>query len=107
MLRSRVVKVFLGHASLGVVLALVAGYLLSRWLYLPPEPLAISRHFIDLVQAGDLSEAYLLTTQRGFVGATPAEFEARIRHELGIDSFPIHRPVEMIGVTSGPRTYGN
>ena len=107
MLRSRVSRVLLSLAALGVVLSIGAGYGLSHWLYVPPEPLAISRQFIDLVQAGDLSKAYLLTAQKGFVGATLTEFDARIRHELGIASFPTHRPVEMIRITSGPQTYGN
>ncbi len=60
-----------------------------------------------MVQAGDLSKAYLLWEQRGFVGATPAEFDAKIRHEWGIESFPTHRSVEMLGITSGPQSYGN
>ena len=105
MLRSRVSRVLLSLAVLGVAPSI--GYGLSHWLYVPPEPLAISRQFIDLVQAGDLSKAYLLTEQRGFVGATPAEFDAKIRHELGLASFPTHRSVEMIGSTSGPQSYGN
>lgn len=106
-MRSRAARILLSLSALGVALALGVGYLLSHWLYVPPEPVAISRQFIDLVQAGDLSEAYLLTTQRGFVGATPAEFDAKIRHELGVDSFPTHRPIKMIRVTSGPQSYGN
>jgi hypothetical protein len=106
-LRSRRSKVFLRAAVLGILLAIGAGYVLSHWRYVPPEPLAISQTFIDLVQAGDLSAAYLLTDQRGGVGATFAAFDANIRHQLGIDSLPSHRPTQMIGVVSGPQTYGN
>jgi hypothetical protein len=106
-LRSRISRVLLCLAALGVAVSIGAGYGLSHWLYVPSEPLAISRQFIDLVQAGDLAKAYLLTAQEGFVGATLTEFDARIRQELGIASFPTHRAVEMIRITSGPQTYGN
>lgn len=91
-MRSRLARILHGLAALGVVVALSAGFLLSYWLSVPPEPLAISPHFIDLVQAGDLSEAYLLTAQRGAVGASLAEFDAKIRHELSVDSFPTPSP---------------
>jgi hypothetical protein len=106
-LRSRASKALLCAAALGAFLSIGANYALSRWRYIPPEPLAISRHFVDLVQAGDLSDAYLLTTGGSDVGATLAEFDARIRQQLLIDVFPTDRPVKLIGIRSGSQSYGN
>ena len=91
----------------GIVLSAGGFYALSHWRYVPPQPLAIARRLIDLVQAGDLAEAYRPTAARGAVGGTLAAFEGNIRRQMGIGAFPTRRGVVMIGVTSGPQTYGH
>jgi hypothetical protein len=106
-LRSRASKGLLCAAVLGVFLIICAGYSLSRWRYIPAEPLAISRHFIDLVQAGNLHAAYLLTNRGSYVGTSLATFEANIRHQMAIDAFPTDRPVKRIESPRSPQTYGN
>jgi hypothetical protein len=106
-LRSLTSKGLLYAAVLGVFLMIGAGYTLSRWHYIPPEPLAISRRFIDLVQAGDLPAAYLLTNRGSYVGTSLATFEANIRYQMAIDAFPTDRPVLRIERPSNPQTYGN
>ncbi|MDE1153755.1 MAG: hypothetical protein PW788_14570 [Micavibrio sp.] len=100
-------KNFMYVAAIGVFLIVSAGIALSCLRYIPPEPMDISRRFIDLVQAGDLPAAYLLTEQKGAVGATLKDFEANIRRQLGVTTFPMHRPIEMLGIRSGPQTYSN
>lgn len=69
--------------------------------------MTIARNFIDLVQAGELDRAYLLTDQRLNVGHTLATFEAKIRWELRIDAFPTHRTVEFTGIRGGFQSCGN
>jgi len=84
-----------------------AVYALVTSSYVPRAPLEISRNFIDLIQAGDLGGAYLLTDQGAAVGSTLSAFEANIRRQLRIDVFPTDRPVELIGTRGGFQSYGN
>jgi hypothetical protein len=90
-----------------VILAIGAAYFLTRLRHQPDEPLQISRNFVDLVQAGDLDAAYRLTDRGTSVGSTPAAFEVNIRRQLGIDAFPTHRPVALIGARGGDQSCGN
>jgi hypothetical protein len=84
-----------------------SGYLLSRSNCLPDAPLAISRNFIDLVRVGQLDRAYHLTDRRISVGSTFAAFEAKIRDEFPIDTFPTRPAGELIGSRSGFQSCGN
>lgn len=107
MSRARAGKGLLAAAVVAIALLLGAAYALSHCDYVPREPLAVSRRFIDLVQAGSLAEAYRLTTERGAVGGNLEEFQSRIRRQLGIGDFPTHRAVALVGITSGRQSYGN
>ena len=84
-----------------------SGYVLSRSNCLPDAPLAISRNFIDLVRAGEFDRAYQLTDRRISIGRTLAAFEARIRNQLGIDTFPASPAAELIGGRNGFQSCGN
>jgi hypothetical protein len=92
---------------LAAVVVTGVGYALSRSSCVPEEPFTISRNFIDLVQAGELDRAYLLTDQRMDVGRTLATFETKIRWELRIDAFPTHRTVKFIDSRGGSQSCGN
>jgi len=96
---------FLG--LIAAIIAMGAPYILSRWSYVPPEPMKLSRDFLDLLQSGDLRGAYLLTDHGASVGTTLAKFEVKIRHELRIDAFPVHRPIQLIGTRGDLQSYGN
>ncbi len=97
----------IGGAILGVLLVLGGGYALSRIPYIPPKPLAMSRHFIELAEAGELRDAYLLTNQGALVGKTPTAFEVNIRRQFAIDAFPEHREIRLLYMNSGFQSYGN
>jgi hypothetical protein len=103
---SKRAKAVLYGLTAAVILTIGAAYALVRLRYLPREPLEISRNFIDLIQAGDLDRAYLMTDRGAAVGPTLAAFQANIRRQLGVDLFPMRRPVELIGV-HGFQSYGN
>ena len=106
MLNQRRIRQLACSLVLAIVVATGVGYALSRSSCVPEEPLTIARNFIDLVQAGELDHAYLLTDQWMDVGRTLATFEAKIRWELRIDTFPTHRIVELIGIC-GFQSCGN
>jgi hypothetical protein len=89
-----------------VIVTTGAAYALAHLSYVPRAPLEISMNFIDLIQAGDLDGAYLLTNQKVSVGSSLAAFEANIRHQMAIDVFPNNRPVKLIG-THSFQSYGN
>ena len=90
-----------------VIVTLVAAYVLARVPHVPRAPLAISREFVELIQAGALADAYRLTSQGAEVGSTLGAFEANIRHELSIEAFPADRSFVLIGTHGGVQTYGN
>jgi hypothetical protein len=95
-------------ALLVIVFATAAiGFMFANLEHVPREPIAVSRNFIELVFAGDLNGAYLLTDQGASVGHTLAEFESRIWKQLGIDASPTDRPVKLLGTRGGWQTYGN
>ena len=77
-----------------VIVTALAAFALARVPYVPREPLAISREFVERIQAGDLADAYRLTNQGADVGRTPDAFEANVRHEL-------------IGAHGAFQSYGN
>jgi hypothetical protein len=104
---SRAAKRILAAALVLCLLSVAAFTVLSHWTYVPPEALATSRRFVDLAKRRQLSEAYSLTDQGRDVGLTLQDFDTRIRQQLGTDSLPLDAPVEMIGVRSGPQSYGN
>jgi hypothetical protein len=83
-----------------------AAYALAHLGYVPRAPIAVSRNFVDLIQAGDLDGAYLLTNRKTSVGSSYAAFEANVRHQLCIDVFPTNRPVKLIS-TNPFQSYGN
>jgi hypothetical protein len=89
-----------------VIVTTGAAYALAHLGYVLRAPIAVSRNFVDLIQAGDLDGAYRLTNQKTSVGSSPAAFEANVRHQLGIDVFPTNRPVELIR-TNPFQSYGN
>src|SRR5262249_11383551 len=70
-----------------VIVTALAAFALARVPYVPREPLAISREFVELIQAGDLTDAYRLTNHGAEVGRTLDAFEANIRHQLGVEAF--------------------
>jgi hypothetical protein len=98
--------VYYGLAAV-VIVATGTAYALAHLSYVPRAPLEISRNFVDLIQAGDLGGAYLLTNQKATVGSTLEAFESNIRHQLAIGAFPINRPVKLIGTQNGFQSYGN
>jgi hypothetical protein len=90
-----------------VIVTALAAFALARVPYVPREPLAISREFVELIQAGDLTDAYRLTNHGAEVGRTLDAFEANIRHQLGIEAFPLDRSIALIGTHGGSQSYGN
>ena len=90
-----------------VIVTALAAFGLARVPYVPREPLAVSREFVERIQAGDLADAYRLTNQGADVGRTPDAFEANVRHELGIEAFPVDRSITLIGAHGAFQSYGN
>src|SRR5215467_6682065 len=88
-----------GLASI-VIVTTGAAFALAHLNYIPRAPINISMNFVELIQAGDLGGAYLLTNQNAAVGISLAAFEANIRHQLAIDVFPSNRPIKLIGRNS-------
>jgi hypothetical protein len=74
----------------GVALAFVLGFSgIILWLkaeHNPRVPVAVAKAFVDQVEAKQFVQAYELTTKRGYVGTTVAEFEEISRHELCKDT---------------------
>jgi hypothetical protein len=89
-----------------VIVTTGTAYALAHLSYVSRAPLEISRNFLDLIQAGDLAGAYLLTNQGAMVGSTVAAFEGNVRHQARINVFPTNRSVKLIGI-HGFQSYGN
>jgi hypothetical protein len=88
--------------------ALVAGGLaLKNRRYVPADAELAARRFVDASLAGDFAGAYALTDAGALVGRTPAAFEAKIRHELGIGAVPDRRAVGSSVLRGGFQSYGN
>jgi len=96
-------------SALSVIAIAIAaiGSVVARIEHVPRKPIEISRSFIDIILAGDLGSAYLLTDQGASAGHTLVEFESKIQQQLGIDAFPDDRPVKLLGTRGGLQTYGN
>jgi hypothetical protein len=95
------------YALVSIVIATTGAALaLAHLSYVPRAPIEISRNFVDLIQAGDLGGAYVLTNQKAAVGRSLAAFEANIRHQLAVGESPTNRPIKLIG-THSFQSYGN
>ena len=88
-------------------LAAATGYGLTVRSYVPPAAVDVANNFVERVNAGDLPAAHRLTRRDAAVGASLAEFEAKLRRQLAIDAFPLRRPVTFVGARSGGQSYGN
>jgi len=106
-MRRRAFACLFGGMILLVLLSIGAWHVFSRCQYIPRSAKDISRQFIDLVQNGDLAQAYRLTNQGMYVGRTFSTFETNIRRQFAANAFPTHRPVEFNGNRSGSQSYGN
>jgi hypothetical protein len=54
-----------------VIVTTGTAYALAHLGYALRAPIAVSRNFVDLIQAGDLDGAYRLTNQKASVGSSP------------------------------------
>ncbi len=97
-----------GYAlSVALVLAAAAAFGLITRTYVPSAAIGVANRFIDRINAGDLPGAYDLTTRDASVGSSFAEFDAKLRRQLAIGAFPLHRPVALVRIRSGDQSYGN
>ncbi len=92
--------------ALAVLAAAVAFGLTTR-TYVPPAAIAVANNFIDRINAGDLQGAYSLTSRDAAVGASLAEFDAKVRRQLAIDAFPLRRSAIFVGLRRGGQSCGN
>jgi hypothetical protein len=99
-------------AVLLVVLALVilcglvgVGYWGLHRQYVPPEAVASAERFLSLIKAGNLAEAYSLTTQDALPGRTLEQFESNVHRRVAVDA--LTATVQWRGVKGGFQTYGN
>jgi hypothetical protein len=97
-----------GYALVALALLAATGaFALTTRTYTPDAAIGVANSFIDRINAGDLKGAYDLTGGDAAVGASFAEFDARLRHQLAIDILPLHRPATFVGLRSGRQSYGN
>ena len=82
-----------------------AGYWGLHRQYVPPDAIAQAERFLSLVKAGNLTEAYALTTQDALPGRTLEQFESNVHHRVAVDS--LTSTVKWRGVKGGFQTYGN
>jgi hypothetical protein len=82
-----------------------AGYWGLHRQYVPPDAITLSEHFLSLVKAGNLAEAYSLTTQDALPGRTLEQFESNVHRRVAVDA--LTSTVEWRGVKGGFQTYGN
>ena len=73
--------------------------------YVPPDAIALSERFLSLVKAGNLAEAYSLTTQDALPGRTLEQFESNVHRRVAVEA--LTSTVEWRGVRGGFQTYGN
>ena len=95
-----------------VVLALLilcgaagAGYWGLHRQYVPPDAVAVGERFLSLIKAGNLAEAYSLTTQDALPGRTLEQFQSNVQRRVAVDS--LTSTVKWRGVKGGFQTYGN
>lgn len=82
-----------------------AGYWGLHRQYVPPEAITLSKRFLSLIKAGNLAEAYSLTTQDALPGRTLEQFESNVHRRVAVDA--LTSTVEWRGVRGGFQTYGN
>jgi len=82
-----------------------AGYWGLHRQYVPPDAIALGERFLSLIKAGNLTEAYALTTQDALPGRTLEQFESNVQHRVAVDA--LTSTVEWRGVKGGFQTYGN
>jgi hypothetical protein len=84
-----------------------AGYWGLRRQYVSPEAIGSAERFLALVKAGNLTEAYALTTQDAMSGRTEEQFEANVHRRIGSVYLDEHAVAELRGIRNGFQTYGN
>ena len=82
-----------------------AGYWGLHRQYVPPDAITLSERFLSLIKAGNLAEAYSLTTQDALPGRTLEQFESNVHRRVAVDA--LTSTVEWRGVRGGFQTYGN
>ena len=82
-----------------------AGYWGLHQQYVPPDAIALAERFLSLIKAGNLTEAYSLTTQDALPGSTLEQFESNVEHRMGGLNEKVS--IEWRGRRSGYQTYGN
>ncbi|HLH91672.1 MAG TPA: hypothetical protein VKX28_24745 [Xanthobacteraceae bacterium] len=87
--------------------AAAAGLGLTSRTHVPTAAIAVANSFIDRINVGDLQTAHRLTGRNAPVGTSLAEFEAKLRRQLAIDTFPLHRSATFAGLRAGGQSYGN
>jgi hypothetical protein len=99
------------HAGYALVvlaaLAATAALGLTMRTHVPPAAVDVANTFIDRINVGDVPAAYRLTRQDASVGTSLGEFDLKLRRQLAIDAFPLHRSVNFIAVRGGGQSYGN
>ena len=103
--RSKRVVVVIVLALLILGGAAGAGYWGLHRQYVPPDAINLSEHFLSLVKAGNLAEAYSLTTQDALPGRTLEQFVSNVHRRVAVDA--LTSTVEWRGVKGGFQTYGN
>jgi hypothetical protein len=84
-----------------------AGYWGLHQRYVPPEAIALAERFLSLIKAGNLTEAYSLTTQDAMSGRTLEQFQSNVRQRVAVDSLVRKQTIEWRGATGGFQSYGN
>lgn len=82
-----------------------AGYWGLHRQYVPPDAITLSERFLSLIKAGNLAEAYSLTTQDALPGRTLEQFESNVHRRVAVDA--LTSTVEWRSVRGGFQTYGN
>ena len=89
------------------ILAAATAFGLTARIYVPPAAIAAADDFIEHINVGNLSAAYSLTRRDAAVGQSLAEFDSKLRRQLAIDTFPLHRSAIFVGIRGAGQSYGN
>ena len=81
------------------------GYWGLHQRYVSPDAVALGERFLSLVKAGNLADAYSLTTQDALPGRTLEQFESNLHRRVAVEA--LTAKVEWRGVHGGFQTYGN
>jgi hypothetical protein len=101
---------FLYAIILCLIVFSIAVFTLSNIEYVPHEPIAVSKQFLQLAQTGDFQAAHALTVKNGDVGRTLEQFESKIKYQLAIDAVgtrPDRRDIKFNEDYGGRQSYGN